>query len=401
MNVGRFSTIITFLVYFLVGGCNFNDRVVDWYPYYKIERTEPYGLFVFNAEIEKMSPKLAEIDRLNESVTRHYDKQTESNTKGYYNRRRTYLYIDEADKMNKQSKDAIKQLAYDGHYVFISSHSIFDEEFIDHFAFEYQKDFLTINYEADTLYFLSAEQKILASSDRIRSLENFYIIDTTWALPLGYYQFEKGGKAYCNFMALRYGTGVLFLHSNPEVFTNYFLLKDKNYNYTESVASFWGGGEIKWFVNYTQEYDENYGLLSYMMKQPALKTAWYMLWLLLLVAVFTYAKRTQRIIPIVLPKQNFSVDYAKRLAQFHLLQKNYHGLIEKQLLVLLDKLRSEYRMDTSQIDESFAERMHLITNCDKIAAEDLVRFINKQKVRSIAFDFDFEELRQIMKRLNL
>jgi hypothetical protein len=396
MNVGAFSTVIAFFVFFLVGGCNLDDRVVDWYPYYKIERTEPYGLFVFNAEIERISPKFSKVERLKEGVARHYE-QLMGDMLG---RRRTYLYIDEMDKMNKKSKDALKQLAYDGHYVFISSHNVFNADFIDHFAFEFQNDLLSIDYENDTLYFLSAEQKILASSDKIRSLENFQITDTSWALPLGYYQ-VKGGKAFCNFMALRYGAGILFLHSNPEVFTNYFLLRDHNHCYTESLASFWGGGEIKWFVNYKQEYEDGYVMHSYLMEQPALKTAWYLLWILLVFAVFTYAKRTQRIIPVVLPKQNLSVDYVKRLAQFHLLQKNYKGLIDRQLLVLLDKLRNEYRMDTSLIDESFTERMRLITNCDKSAAEDIVRFINKQKLRSNASKSDFEELWQIMKKLNL
>ena len=202
-------------------------------------------------------------------------------------------------------------------------------------------------------------------------------------------------------MALRHGDGILFLHSNPEVFTNYFLLNGTNWRYTEELISHWNYREVKWFVNYAYEFDEDYGLLTYMMNQPALKTAWYLLWALLLIAVFTYAKRMQRVIPIVEPKKNYSVDYAKRLAQFHLLQKNYHGLIDKQITILLDKLRSEYRMDTSQIDNSFADRMHLITNCNKFAAEDLVNFIKKHRVRSIAFDFDFEELRRILQKLNL
>jgi hypothetical protein len=353
--------------------------------------------------LEKIAPRFKEIERLKRGVSTQYQKDIDEIVERTSHAPKTYLYIDAENKMNKASREAINELAYYGNHVFMATHDFRNEAFQEHFAFNYSKYFgVNLFNNKEKITFSFGEQAIRAQSNRIESLEYFEITDEDWAIPLGYFHIGSDEEnKYCNFMALRHGDGIIFLHSNPEVFTNYFLLNEKNGEYIEELISFWNYREVKWFVNYAYEFDKEYGLLTYMMNQPALKTAWYLLWALLFIAVFTYAKRMQRVIPIVEPKKNYSVDYAKRLAQFHLLQKNYHGLIDKQITVLLDKLRNEYRMDTSQIDNSFADRMHLITNCNKLAAEDLVNFIKKHRVRSVAFDFDFEELRRILQKLNL
>ena len=400
INSAKYGLLISVLIV-LFGACTKTSRVVDWSPYYKIEYTEPYGLYVFNEEIEKIKPGFKKIERFKRGVQSSFRKELDETLSRTQHAPKTYVYIDESNKMNQLSRESIKELAYHGNHVFIATHNFEFEEFNNHFAFDYLNDFWLYKNEKKELFFEVGERAVKASSDRIRGLEYFEIKDDTWAIPLGYYRHGENDEKKCNFIALKYGDGIIFMHTNPEVFTNYFLLKNENSLYTQELLSHWTFREIKWFVNYDYEFDENYGILTYMLSQPGLKMAWYLLWILLLIAVFTYAKRTQRIIPVVLPKKNFSVAYAKRLAEFHLLQKNYHGLIDKQIVVLLDKLRNEYRMDTSQFDDHFAARMHALTNCDKFAAEDLVKFIKKHRVRSVAFDFDFEELRLILKRLKI
>lgn len=397
--------LLLVVLWFVLGACGIGDRVVDWTPYYRIERTEPFGLYVFNEEVEKLSPQFRTVERLKRGVNTQYQKESNNIINQIAQAPKTYLYIDEENKMNQASREAIKEFAYYGNHVLIAMHDFDFEEFQEHFAFsyhQYSSHSHNLFNNSDTVNLSIGEKSIGAQVDRYSSLEYFNITDEEWAIPLGYFHLnENKEEKYCNFLALRHGDGIMFLHTNPEVFTNYFLLQRKNAAYTEELISHWNFSEIKWFVNYAYEFDEDYGLLTYMMNQPALRTAWYLLWILLFIAVFTYAKRMQRIIPVVESKKNYSIDYAKRLAQFHLLQKNYHGLIDKQLTILLDKLRNEHRMDTSQIDDSFALKMHLVTNCSKIAAEDLVRFIIKHRVRTLAFDFDFEELRQILKKLNV
>ena len=46
-----------------------------------------------------------------------------------------------------------------------------------------------------------------------------------------------GEEELPNFLKIQYGKGAVFVHTNPVVFTNYFLLKD-TYSYTEQVFSY-------------------------------------------------------------------------------------------------------------------------------------------------------------------
>ena len=393
----RFLAIIAL---FVLGACGYGAREVDWFPYYEIGSKEPYGLYVFNAELDKIQPKFLRINRLKSGVYTAYESEFQKNSKKNA-LHKTYLYIDEDNKMNSQSRQRLLDLAYYGSHVFIATQNFEFDEFNNFDAFSFVGGSDVFSSDKDTLELTLEKKESRVKSDRFRGLSYFTISDTSWAYPLGYFQKNEESPAYCNFLALRYGDGIIYMHSNPEVFTNYFLLNANNHVYLESLLSYLKFGEIVWFVDYNYEFDEDYGLLTYILNQPGLRMAWYLCWILLIFVVFTYAKRTQRIIPIQIPKKNYSVDYTKRLAQFHLIQKNYHGLIDKQIVLFLDKLRVQHRLDTSTIDEDFAERMYLLSNCDKLAAQEFVNYIRKHRARSVAFDFDFEELRKIIKRLNL
>lgn len=398
-NLHIFMTSVVFII---LTACQSNEssKEVNWNPTFRVESTDPFGLFIFSEEIEKIKPTFSKIRRIFKGVSAiadgEYDELYDPDE-----RHSTYLYIDAYDKMNTESRNTLMDFAYNGAHVFISSWDIHYGDFQFNGFTARSESFLWMNSK-DTLSLSIDEKKPLAFSDNIKRRTYFEITDSTWAQPLGYYQSQSViSSKRCNFVAMRHGYGIVYFHTMPEVFSNFFLLTGNNSEYLEQVISQFKFGQFKWFVNYVQEYEGEYSLLKYMFEQPGLTMAWYLLWILLAIAVFTYAKRMQRIIPIVNPKKNFSVEYAKGLAQFHLLKKNYHGLIDKQIVVLLDKLRNEYRLDTSVLDHDFAQRMHAVTNCNRIAAEDFVKYVQKQRVRTVAFDFDFEELRLILKRLNL
>ncbi len=374
------------------------NRSVDWFPYYELEKTTPFGLYIFNAELDLVTPKFADVTRTTRSVSGIVERELK---KIPFERTTTYLYIDAHCKMNSASRQALKEMAYSGAHVFIASHELNHPEFLVEGA-AYRSNSMFFNLGHDSLHLFLNDGKISGSCDRIQEKSYFEILDSSQVVPLGYYsKSEKSSERFCNFIAVRYGEGLIYYHTMPEVFTNYFLKIKDNYKYTQALISHWKFGNIFWFVNYKTEFEGDYGMLSYLFSQPALTAAWYLLWLILILAVFTYAKRTQRTIPVLRTKSNFSLEYAKGVARFHLLQRNYHGLIEKYLVVFLDKMRSEYRLDTSTIDIDFAHKLHAMTNCDRLAAEDFVKFVKKHRSRSVSFDFDFEELRVLIKKINL
>lgn len=393
------NVMLVFLILASVCSSCDEDKVVDWEKYYKTNKKTPYGLYVLSKELETITPGFLTVEKVDSDIHDYFSRRRVDVQYGFgTTRNATFLYIDDYAKMGSGSmRSVLDDFVYFGNQAFVSVNNM-------------PADFLAsvgLNVESDVVYTDKLIYSLVQSNEkfemnRIKVMEYFEINNQDLVIPLGYVEIPGTNERHCNFLAYAHGDGLVYLHASPEMFTNYSFISMNNAAYVEGVFSYLYRNKILWFNNYNEDGNSgDYSLLSYIMSQPGLKAAWYMLWLILLLFALTKVKRTQRIIPILVRKKNFSVDYTQRMAQFHVLEKNFHGLIENEILLVLDKLRMEYRMDTTQIDDSFAEKMHKATNCNLYGALEFVRYLKKQKSRSIAFDFDFKELMNIVKKLNL
>ncbi len=400
-------TYLVFLLFAFLAGwltsCRESSREVDWSRNYRTYKKTPFGLYILNREIESMQHGFKKIEIIDESIpqylsSRRYDYQYAIASE----KNHTFFYVDNHPRMFTSTvKSILEDFVVYGNQAFVSMHDM-PKEFFEFYSIELS----IFKNPSNKANFVLANSEQKYSLDIIDEFEYFDIEDVNWVVPLGYIEtLGDEDKRYCNFLAFPYGDGVVFLHSSPEMFTNYSMLSGNNSRYVSSVLSHLNRNKIIWFPNYDKERDKlsdfSYSRLSYIMSQPGLKAAWYMLWFILLLFVLTKIKRVQRIIPIFARKKNFSVDYAKRMAQFHLLEKNYNGLIETQIILILEKLRTDYRLDTTLVDDAFAEKMHKATNCNPHGAREFVRYLSKQRIRTVAFESDFEELMKIINKLNL
>jgi hypothetical protein len=373
LSTYRFVLLSTVLLLGL-SACEPVKPPVDWSKNYRTNKKSPYGLYILAQEIEDMNNGFNQVEKVNKKVRDYINEnayELEYAMSDFKNN--TFFYVD--DQANLYSS-TIAMILDDfvafGHQSFISVNNMPDDWLQ---GIDVAMKHLTVGSSLAKYSLVSSHKKY--NMDLVVHEEYFVLPDEDWIVPLGYIELPgEEAKKYCNFFAYRYGDGLVFVHATPEMFSNYSFLNMQNAAYVAGVLSHLHSNKILWFNNYKRDKsEENYSLLSY--------------------------KRVQRIIPLIQAKRNYSVDYTKRMSQFHLLEKNYHGLIETQILLILDKLRNEHRIDTSQIDDSFAEKMHNATNCNIYAAQEFVRYLKKQKSRTVAFDFDFEELKKIVNKLNL
>jgi len=375
------------------------QREIDWEKHYKTNKRTPYGLYVLSKELETMKPGFLQVEKVNQDMQQYFSsRRYEFQYQVGLDHNFTFFYIDDHAKMSSYAVESIlDDFVYFGNQAFVSVNEM-PEAFFESVDIELVSNFVF----TDRLKYTVVGDDKQYPIDRVFNVEYFLIHDQDLVLPLGYVEYPGSNEKYCNFLAYAYGDGIVFLHASPEMFTNYSFLHHKNARYIESVLAYLHRNKVLWFNNYSKEgKTEDYSLLSYIMSQPGLRAAWFMLWFILLLFALTKVKRTQRIIPILERKKNYSVDYTQRMAEFHVLEKNYFGLIEHQILLVLDKLRTEYRLDTTQIDDSFAQKMHLSANCNIHAAREFITYLKKQRSRTVAFDFDFKELMKILKKLNL
>lgn len=144
--------------------------------------------------------------------------------------------------------------------------------------------------------------------------------------------------------------GQLLLTSNPYIFTNYYLLRDN------SIPNYLLGHldpTFTWTELYSRGRAEPQTPIRYILTQPALKWAYYITILTLLVMVVFEAKRKQRAIPLMTLPRNDSLDFAKTVGNLYYEQRNHRKVADKMIAYVLEHIRSSYFLSTSELDDEF------------------------------------------------
>ncbi len=199
-----------------------------------------------------------------------------------------------------------------------------------------------------------------------------------------------------NFVEIKVGDGAFYYNLNPIAFTNYYMLKDGKQQYvTESMA----------YMNDGPVYFDDYGKsgrkviqspMRFVLSQPALKWAYY----IAILGVFLYmvfaSKRRQRIIPIVEPLRNSSVEFTKTIGSLYFQTGDYSSIIDKKISYFLERLRSQYFIDTQKLDAHFIKRLSTKSGRSQNFTEDVILYINKLRAKSVHNEY---ELKQLNKRI--
>ena len=192
---------------------------------------------------------------------------------------------------------------------------------------------------------------------------------------LGYKKVQD--KKQPNIIEVKYGKGSYILGTDPIALTNYNMLDSNNHLYIEGFLSLLPQQTTYFKV---QVIDDNSpisspSILRFFLDNDALRWAWYFTIFTLFVFVFFSAKRKQRIIPIIPTLKNTTIAYIKTLASIYIEQKDYMGMIEKGIIYNLDKIRSQYLLNTSDLNEEFIEQLATKSNKDKADVEHYINFI--------------------------
>lgn len=157
-----------------------------------------------------------------------------------------------------------------------------------------------------------------------------------------------------NFIRVNYGKGFLFFHTTPLVFSNYHLLRPETHAYVEGILSHVGTGPIYWdlYSKYPPEnaiapqkqrqtFNRDHPL-RYIVSQPPLAWAWYTIVTMAILFVTLYAKRTQRIIPVLEPRTNTSLEFVSAIGRLYFIQHNHKKLSLQKIKLFQLFIRERY-----------------------------------------------------------
>jgi hypothetical protein len=368
---------IAFLVLLLAGIIAIDSnrpKPVDWTPTYAIKDKIPYGMYVFNAEIGSLL-KNQKIEQIKVTLYEFLESKYNYDTLvADYKIKGTILNISENSTLDTESLKEICYFVSRGNAAFISSKTI-PKSLLDTLKLkiksEYNPSDTTFNWLANTKW-KPKKYKIT------EGLGNTYFskTDTLKTTVLG---FQSGDSSRVNFIKVKYNNGEFFLHLQPAAFTNFHLLKANHHEYTEKVLSYIPKGTVFWYIK-----DQNGEVISdspmrYILSQPALKWAWYIFLTGMFLFIIFNAKRKQRIVPIIKPLTNTTIDFTKTIGNLYYQEGDHDTIIDKKIIYFLEKIRNDYLIDTTQLDDDFIKKLHHKSGKDLVVIKRAVLLITNHR----------------------
>lgn len=375
---------IGFIILLLMAAEISKPKALNWRDSYSAADKIPLGCYVIFNELKNSS-----YNKVETSSKSLYEKLKEipDSTKS------TILLINNYISIEDEGSESLLDFVDKGNTVFIST-NYFYGKIADTLHLEFDR-----NYEG----FLKSPSHstftnpILEKNNTFFTdvIENNYItsIDTSSTTVLGYYWDEDKEVSEVNFIKVAFGTngGSFYIHSNPFAFTNYHMLDGKE-NYVASVLSYLPKQPIIWDNYYKSGRKIVSSPLRFILSNEALKWAFYTSLLALILFVIFKGKRTQRIIPVIEPLKNATVDYTQTIGDLYFQHGDYSNIIHKKVTYFLEHVRSSYYLDTNEFSERFIQKLAVKSSNTLQDTKALIDFITYLKSKSYHTEKELIEL---------
>ena len=193
---------------------------------------------------------------------------------------------------------------------------------------------------------------------------HFNKVDSLNTISLGTFELSKKENTEKNnklihFVKQRFGDGEIVIHLMPQVFTNYFLLKEDQLAYTQSVLSYLNTNTTDhlYWDNYVKNDKSAPATPLYiLLNNERLKWAYYIVLLGTIMWVYFKGKRKQRAIPVIEPLPNQTLAFTKTIAGMYLDKKDHKSIATHLINHFFDYMRSHHQMKTDKINTDFITR---------------------------------------------
>ncbi|MBC7438697.1 MAG: hypothetical protein H7250_01755 [Flavobacterium sp.] len=198
---------------------------------------------------------------------------------------------------------------------------------------------------------------------------------------------------------IKFKAGNFFLHTQPAAFTNFHLLKKNNFEYGEKVLSYLPKADVIWYTKNQNGEKISTSPLRFIFSQPALKAAWFLFLTGMLLFMIFNAKRRQRVVPIIKPLQNSSVDFTRTIGNLYFQEGEHGNLIDKKIIYFLDKIRSQYLLETITLDDNFIRKLHQKSGKNLVDIQNIVFSITHHRKNNFeSIEADLIELNAAIER---
>ncbi len=372
-------------------------RTIDWEESFDEKSNKPYGMSIFYKELPSLF-KNREVRTVFHQPDSYLRAHSEDGY-GDYVAKGSYIIIGNSSYLENDSVDELLNFVDTGNTLFISDYyfaqRIHDTLDIDIDYILNETD--SISYES--LKYVNIEPSIIDKNEGDYYFSRF---DTIHYKVLGH---SKIDYKHVNFIQVPFGKGHIYLHLEPKVFTNYNILKENRYKYVEGLISYLPEDDI-YFDSYTKirtGYDgevERESNLSWFLEQLSFRWAWYTAIIFGILFMIFNAKRRQRIIKIIKPLQNTTLAFVKTVSNLYFEIQDHKNLIDKKITYFLEKIRTDYNLDTSSLNDEFIEKLAGKAGKKKDDVKKLIDYINFLRSKNEFFEENLIKLNRHIEAFN-
>jgi len=360
------------------------DQPVDWSDSYVHTENKAMATEVFYKGLETVTPTIVHKKKPPFEV---FKDSLSAGTYIFINR-----YVGLTDEESKQLLDWVGA----GNTSFIASYGVpkllldtlgLDVSYyISNSEIEYQPSF---KLKDKTL-----QQNEFKTSRKAFEYLYFSEIDSAKTQALGLVKTAKTAKAiHNNYIEVEWGNGKFLFHLAPQVYANYFMVDGSNAEYSSKTLGYLDLSQPLYWDDYYKAGKERVSNpLYYLLSNPYLKAAYYLIIIASLFYVLFGGKRKQRPIPVIEPVKNRSYEFTQTIAGMYLDKKDHKAIAQKQINSFFEHIRSTYQMQTHTINHEFIQNLAFKTGTPAEELNALFQYIQRLNTSEIITEDDLKTL---------
>lgn len=385
--------VVVLVLYLLVSYANTQkDEGINWSESYSAHDKIPYGTYVLSESLEDLYMGVS-VPEIQETPYTFLELEVE-----VYPYHTSYLFITSYFGPDDASWDALLDYVYSGNQVFIAS-NFFSDIVKDSLDFNTRQQYLDYTEDSVKSYFLAPGLSDHAGYNFSKAgfKQYFSEFDTTLCIQLA-----RNNYGQVNLLEIPFGEGSFVLSTTPLAFTNYHLLYTPLMDdFAATALSLLRKTDILYWDEYyklpsMQRREREQNSLQFIQSEPALRWAFWLMVASLIIYVLFEIKRKQRVIEIVKPLPNTSLEFTETMGRIYFRQQNHTKLVRKKINILLERIRSKFHISTQQLDREFAQKLTAKSGMPLEKVEKLKRLIIRSQKQENASEQDLNDLNQLV-----
>ncbi|GAB5407998.1 MAG: hypothetical protein BalsKO_03630 [Balneolaceae bacterium] len=365
-------------------------KPINWSESYSATDKIPFGTYILN----DLLPEAFPTQEILTNSAPIFETELDAETKNW-------VFINEGFALDEFETEILNENVDLGDIAFISARQI-SGAFADSLNLTIENSFPFIDPQATSLDSLVTNSVNFTNTNiqkeggwnfpRTLTESYFTSFDTSRTTILGY-----NSEDQVNFIKVDFGDGYYLLHTNPFLFTNYYLRDVERYDYAFKALSYLNSETILWDEYYKAGRLSFSSPLQFVISNPNLKWAWFIgLFGMIAYLVFN-GRRKQRIIPVIQAPINSSIDFAQTIANLYLNNGTHKEILEKKLLFLFEYIRTNLNIQTDELNDLTLSGISSRSGIEKEEIDQLFNLIELLRAKE---EISEKELKRITERID-